>query len=261
MKKLENASKKWNYKEIEYLKNSWGAVSIKSIAKTLNRSVKAVKLKAGRLKLGNWFDWSEFLTLNQFHQMLFNKPLADYTVGIWKRAGMPIKNIKKINKTYQMISLEAFIRWYKNHKTIIDLSLTEDGDFGIEPDWLKEKRKADKMARAYKSRPWTKLEDDSLKVLLSTYRYGYREISIRLKRTEGSIKRRMLDLGIKQRPLRADNTTLWTEQEIAIVKDKHLKGYKSVVIAEFVNRSALAINGLLERHNYFGAQPSKERVK
>ena len=261
MKKIENASKTWTFKEIEFLKSSWGEISIKKIAKTLNRSVNAIKLKAGRLKLGNWFEYSEYMTLNQFHQMLFKSPMSDYTVGIWKRAGMPIRHVRKINKTYQMISLDAFIRWYKKHKTIIDISLTEDGDFGDEPDWLKEKRKADKMARAYKARPWTKLEDDSLKVLLSTYRYGYREISIRLKRTEGSIKRRMLDLGIKQRPLRADNTTLWTDHEIAIVKDMHLKGYKSVVIAEFVNRSALAINGLLERHDYFGAQPSKERVK
>lgn len=261
MKKEENASKYWTFEDIKYLKSSWGEVSIKKIAKTLNRSVNAVKLKAGKLKLGNWFEYSEYMTLNQFHQMLFRKPLSDYTLGIWKRAGMPIRNVRKINKTYLMISLEAFIRWYKNHKTIIDISLTEDGDFGDEPDWLKEKRKADKMARAYKSRPWTKLEDDSLKVLLNTYRYGYREISIRLKRTESSIKIRMLNLGIKQRPLRADNTTLWTEREIAIVKDMHLKGYKSVVIAEYVNRSALAINGLLERHNYFGAQPSKERVK
>ena len=256
-----SANKPWTLAEIQYLKNSWGELSIKKIAEHLGRTVTAVKLRSRKVGLNEWLEWHEYMTLNKFHILVFKKPLDSYTIAIWKRAGMPIRNIRKINKTYQMISLEAFIRWYKNHKTIIDISLTEDGDFGIEPDWLKEKRKADKMARAYKRRPWTKCEDESLKVLLSTYRYGYREISIRLKRTEAAIKRRMISLDIKQRPLRADNTTPWTEHEIAIVKDMHLKGYKSVVIAEFVNRSALAINGILERYNYFGAQPSKERVK
>lgn len=253
------ANRKWNLKELEYLQNAWGEVNIKKIAKTLGRTVNAVRLKAGKLKLGDWLEWSDYLSLNKLYQMLFNRPLESYTVGVWKRAGMPIKDVRRLNRTYQMIDLESFIRWYKKHKTIIDISLTNDGDFGDEPDWLKEKRRADKMAGEYKGRPWTEYEDQRLKSLLNSYNYGYREISIKLKRTEGAIKRRMLDLGIKQRPLKADNHNPWTQAEIETVKKMHLQGYKSMVIAEFVPRSALAINGILERYNYFGAQPSKER--
>ena len=33
----------------------------------------------------------------------------------------------------------------------------------------------------------------------------------------------------------------------------YLKGYKSCIIAEYVERTALAINGLLERQDYFKA--------
>lgn len=234
-----------------------GELNIKTIAKRLNRSVQAVRLKAQKLKLKDWLRYHECITLNQFHILIFGRTIDSYVTAIWKREGLPIKNIKKLNKTYQMVDFEQFIRWYKTHLSVIDISQTKDGDFGVEPDWLKEKRKADKMAAAYRMRPWTKQEDDRLKALLKTYRYGYRELSIMLKRTEGSLKRRMNDLKIMERPLRADNHNPWKEFEIEKVRSMHLKGYKSVVIAEFVNRSALAINGLLERHQYFGKPPLK----
>ena len=249
--------KNWTYSEECFLHENWGELNIKTIAKRLNRSIEAVKLKAQRLKLKAWAPSHECITLNQFHILMFGRCLESYTFAIWKREGLPIKKVKKINKTYLMIDFEQFIEWYKNHLTVIDISRTKDGDFGVEPDWLKEKRKADKMAAAYRMRSWTKQEDERLKTLLKTYRYGYREISIMLKRTEGSLKRRMNDLKIMERPLRADNHNPWKGSEIEKVRSLHLKGYKSVVIAEFVNRSALAINGLLERHKYFGKPPLK----
>lgn len=45
-------SRKWTKEDVEYLTEKWGNVSIPSIAKKLNRSVNAVKIKAGRLNLG-----------------------------------------------------------------------------------------------------------------------------------------------------------------------------------------------------------------
>ena len=47
-------SKKWTKEDVEYLTEKWGNVSIPSLAKKLNRSVNAVKLKAGRLNLRKW---------------------------------------------------------------------------------------------------------------------------------------------------------------------------------------------------------------
>lgn len=247
----------WTYDEICYLKEHWGETNMKIIARKLKRSLNAVKMKAQKLGLKDWLKYHEFISLNQFHQMISGGALDSYDLMIWEREGMPIKKIKKINKTYLMIDFEDFIKWYKTHLSVLDISRTNDGDFGVEPEWLKEKRKADKMAQKYKARPWTNSEDNHLKSLLKTYRYGYRELSVILKRTEGALKRRMNDLKIKERPLRADNHNPWKEKEIEIVKNMHLKGYKSVVIAEFINRSALAINGLLERHKYFGMPPLK----
>jgi hypothetical protein len=57
----------------------------------------------------------------------------------------------------------------------------------------------------------------------------------------------MKDLGLKQRPLRADNHNPWTEEETEILVDLYYKGYASEVMAERIPRSALAINGKIER--------------
>lgn len=261
MKYAENSKKTWSITEVEYLKSRWGETNIKTIARKLGRTLHSVKNKAFRIGLGDWRFYHEYISLNQLHELIFHAPIDTYTMGIWERAGMPYKNIKPINKSLKMISLDSFIRWYKNHKRIIDISLTQDGDFGDEPDWLKEKRKADKMALCYKARFWTQSDDQMLKSLLKTYRYGYRDLSVRLKRTEGAIKRRILDLGLKERPLRQDPHSLWKQEDILKVKDLYLKGYKSCVIAEYVPKSALAINGLIERYDYFGDTPKKERGK
>ncbi len=43
----------WTKEEIAYLEDSWGTYSIKSIAKKLDRTVNAIKLKANRIGLSD----------------------------------------------------------------------------------------------------------------------------------------------------------------------------------------------------------------
>ncbi len=104
-------------------------------------------------------------------------------------------------------------------------------------------------------------EDATLKAMVNSQKYGYREISIKLKRTEGAIKRRMLDLKMEKRPPKAENHNFWKQKEIDIVRDLWLKGYQTCIIAEYINRSALSINGMLERHQYFGDPPRKNQTR
>ena len=56
-------SRKWTKEDVEYLTEKWGNVSIPSIAKKLNRSVNAVKIKAGRLNLGPMLENGAYVTL------------------------------------------------------------------------------------------------------------------------------------------------------------------------------------------------------
>ena len=241
----------WTLEEVDYLKNNWGDVSIKHIALKLKRSVWSVKEKAYKSGLRRMTDSGEYITLNQLLNIIKGKWGCDRYLKKVEKANFPIKYQRIINQQVKVIYMHEFWAWFEKNKHLIDLKNTQNGDFGYEPAWVDEKRRADKRAAEYKTTPWTSSEDDYLRRLLQSYKYGYREISIKLKRTEGAIKRRMMDLKIKERPLRADNHNPWTYDEIEKVKKLYLKGYKSQIIAEYIDRSALAINGLLERHNYF----------
>lgn len=55
----------WTEEEIQYLEDRWGSVSIKGIAKNIDRSVNAVKLKANRLGLGDARMHYDGITINQ----------------------------------------------------------------------------------------------------------------------------------------------------------------------------------------------------
>ena len=71
-------------------------------------------------------------------------------------------------------------------------------------------------------------------------------------RLETAIKRQFTVLKIPYRPLKADNHNMWKPEEIELVRNLYKKGYNSIIIRDYLkNRSQLAINGLLERHNYF----------
>lgn len=258
-------NRSWTLEEYEFLKSNWGKLSKKEIAEHLNRSISAVSCKADRIGLKDYFIYSASITLNELHWLLTNgSDLDTYTVGIWQRYGMPFDNTITNSKiAYRTIKIDNFLKWFENNKKVIDLSKTQEGFLGVtEPDWLKEKRIADKKASVYgpHNKQWTKEEDLRLTELVNSQKYGYREISIILKRTEGALKRRMLDIKLEKRPPKADNHIPWTQEELNTVKDLWLKGYQSCVIAEYINRSALAINGLLERYKYFDDPPLKYKL-
>ena len=111
---------------------------------------------------------------------------------------------------------------------------------------VKEKRKEDGR-RALVVKPnetkWTASEDSLLVSLLRTYRYTYPQIAERLKRTEGAIQKRINDLGIKERPLKADNHILWTEEQHRTLTKMIKAGsnYENMSLA--IGKSAKAIRG------------------
>lgn len=243
--------KKWTEDEINFLKDNWGEMSIKGIAIKLKRSVCSVKVKSYKIGLRNMLDCGEYITVSQLWNIIKGKECAARDIKRLEKANIPIKYQRIVVQKVKIIYIHEFWKWFEKNKHLIDLKNTKKGDFGYEPAWVDEKRFADKRAAEYKTTPWTAAEENRLKDLLKEYKYSYREISIKLKRTEGAIKRKMFSLKIKERPLKADNHTPWTYDEIETVKKLYQKGYKSQIIAEYIDRSALAINGLLERNNYF----------
>lgn len=244
--------KTWVKKDLDYLMDSWGAVSIKTIAKNLNRSESAVKQKAGGLGLGPFLDAGDYITINQLMSVLRGVSVSNngysYTTKQWIDKGLPFKKRKVGACSFKIIYLQDWWDWAEENSTIIDFSELEPLALGKEPKWLEEKRRADiEKKLQFKSTPWTKEEDRRLRQMLNLYKYSYRELSLELKRTEGAIKKRVVDLGIKARPLRMPNHNPWTEEEIETLIDLYHKGYCHNNMPNYIPRSAQACRGKIER--------------
>jgi len=250
----------WSASELDYLEEKWGLISIPTIANHLGKSLNAVKLKAGRSGLGRHIHSGEYITFNQLVVAL-GKSFSQIKAR-WIPRGLPIKHKKSVTKSFKIIYIKDFWEWAEQHKDLLEFSTFEVNALGEEPEWVKEKRKADFYAAKYITTPWTEDEDNRLIYMLNAFRYGYREISVDLKRTEGAIKRRMIDLKLMQRPIKAENHTLWTEAEVRTLVNLRSKGYGYEVIAEKLGtRSALAIRGKVERLVLDKARDMQDRMR
>lgn len=243
-------NKKWTPEELEYLENSWGSVSIKGIARKLKRSINAVKLKAQRIGLSDAREHYEGLTVSILAEVLN----VNYsTIKYWiENNGFPAKQkLFTAERKILVVTWPDFWKWAEQNKQVLDFARVEPGYLGPEPEWVEEKRKADQLRKMkVKTTPWTKEEMATLKTMLNAFEYSYSDIARRLRRTEAAVKRRILDLGLKQRPIRRDSHIRYTTEEVERLVEMYEKGYDFDTIAERLNKSALGVRGKLERMGY-----------
>jgi len=198
-------------------------------------------------------DSGEYVTFNQLIKALGFKGYT-YKIKSWiKNRKFPVK-YKKVNGcSFRVVSLDDFWKWAKKNKSFLDFSKLEENALGKEPKWLKQQRKIAELQNIkYRTTPWSKEEDERLKVALKRYKYTWRELSQMFKRTEGAIQRRVLDLGIKERPLPTNNHIKWTDEEHKLLHDMLKKGYTYELMAEQINRSVTAIRGKV--YNIYGTK-------
>ncbi len=235
----------WTAEEVAYLQDSWGMVAIPGIAKKLNRSVNAIKIKAFKEGLGAHLDSSDRVSLNQL-LVAFDKSGSrgsGYFIGQLERAGCPIKYHRVDKNRFRVIDMGAFWKWAEPNKNLFDWAKLEPGILGPEPEWAKEKRRIDQQnnIRPHNT-PWTGGDDNALKTMLAQYRYTYRDLSKYFGRSESAIKRRIHDLKIKHRPLRAAPRS-WQEDEVRMLLDMHKRGFSYEQIADKMDRTALQVRG------------------
>lgn len=239
-------NRKWTKEDVEYLKEKWGNVSISSIAKKLNRSVNAVKLKAKRLGLGPMLENGSYVTLNQVAIALTGRNFSPYCKKSWiENRGMPVHDKKVINNTFKIIYLDEFWKWAEKNRSFLDFSKMEPLALGKEPEWVNEQRKKDYKSNALQRKDrWTPYEDDKLRYLLKQQKYGYVEVAEILYRSEGAIQRRCMDLGIRERPVKADiGGNLWTDDMYRIITKGIKNGDSYSLIANRIGKSEKAVRG------------------
>lgn len=237
--------KEWTRKEEKYLIENWGMVSISTIAKKLGRSENAVIVRKDRLRLGAFLESGDYVTWNQLQHAIGCKGGSSYKMKSWvANRGFPIHTKRVNNNSFKIVYLDEWWIWAEKNRDLLDFSKFEENSLGLEPDWVKEKRKHDfEKSWKYINSPWTKTEDDKLRHLLSKQKYNYDELSKIMRRTNGAIQRRICELGIIDRPLKADNHTRWTKNDFQRLGELIKAGYGYDLIAEEIGKSSKACRG------------------
>lgn len=241
---MKRSNKTWSKEEIEYLIDKYGTVSIKSIAQRLGRSENAVIVKKNKLQLGAFLEAGDYITWNAFLSAI-GSGNGGYKVTSWiQNRGFPVHFKRVNNNSFRIVYIDEFWEWAEKNKDILDFSTFEENMLGEEPEWAKLKRRYDvEKKQKYIASPWTHAEDERLAFLLSKNKYSCQELSSMLRRTEGAIIRRISTLGLKDRPLKNDNTIKWLPEELDLMGELIKQGYDYEKIAEAVGKSSKACRG------------------
>lgn len=236
--------KKWTDDDVNSLCEMWGNSSVERICTKLERSKSSVIQKVNRLKLGAFFDNSIYITKHQLFVALGKNSDSYKNVSWFKNRGLKTHKVKRGKQTFNMILIDEFWKWAYENMNFLDFSSFQRNSLGKEPKWVDEKRRKDiKKSYQFKRTPWSEFEDKELMRLLSKYKYSYKELSLKLQRTEGAIQRRICDLGIKERPVKADNHIKWTAEEFKKLGEMIKSGYKYEEMSDVLGKSVKAIRG------------------
>ncbi len=235
----------WTEEEKQYLEDNWGTVPIKSIATHLNRSVDAILVKKVKLGLGAFLDNGEYITYRQLLVALNIVGGMSYKNISWiKNKSFPVKYKQVKDCKFKVVYMNDFWKWAEANRGMIDWSRVEKNILGKEPGWVKKQRKADYQKNLkVKTTPWTVAEDKKLHDLLKQFKYSYTDLSKLLRRTEGAIQRRVVDLGLKERPLKLDNHTKWTPQEYLRLGEMIKQGLSYELMSDELGKSTKGIRG------------------
>ena len=239
----------WTPEDENYLAEKWGYASVPAIAKKLNRTENAVVVRAQRLGLGAVLMAGGYVTLNQLLATVTGRERGKtYQRKSWvENRGLPVHRKKVRQCSFSVVYLEEFWEWAERNRSFLDFSKMEPLALGWEPSWVAEQRKKDYRACAIQRKdPWTADEDSRLKMLLSQHRYTWAELSELLHRTTGAIQHRCRDLGIKDRPVKADNhgkSAMWTDNDYAVLADGIRHGDSYMAIGQALGKSEKAVRG------------------
>lgn len=246
--KLGLYRRKWTQEEDDYLREAWGSTSIPYIAKKLGRSQNAIMVRVQRLGLAPWLESGDYISFNSLVKALFGHNSYTYQLKSWvEDRGFPIHTKRRGKETYRVVYLDEFWDWAEKHRSFLDFSKMEPLAIGEEPPWVAEQRKKDFHAfRLQRKDPWSQEEDERLKMLLKQQKYGYKELSEMLHRSNGAIQRRCQDLGIKERPVKACSNAKenqWTDETYAILAEGIRHGDSYAAIGARIGKSDKAIRG------------------
>ena len=189
-------ARNWTPEEYQYLEENWGKYTIPQLAKKLNRSNQAVRIKIVRRGLGRAVNNANCLNARQTSDLM---GVDIHTVTDYWIAKCGLKSKLKApygEKNQYFIDFEDLIKWLKNNQNLWDSRKIEIYALGKEFDWLVHKRKSDIKIPKRRFQKWTANEDAVLIKLFKTGKYTYKQIGEAINRSENSVERRISRLDV-----------------------------------------------------------------
>ena len=241
----------WTFEEEEYLKEAWGKTSLKTICEHLDRSEQSVLNKKQKLGLGAARDSNcDYITLNSLATALYRSKGTNthlYEAYVILPKLLKIYMIPQPRVKRRCIKLSEFWEMAEKNRHLFDFSRLERYALGSEPDWVEEQRRIDgknKVLCRGDYVPWTAHEDSMLRSIASKKKYTCNELAAMFKRSEGSVIRRINDLGLKN-CLKRNPQKAYTQDELDLVSKLILQGYSYLLIAKQVSRSEKSLRGMV----------------
>lgn len=189
------SGRKWTPEEFDLLQELWGHRTMPQIAKALNRTPEAVKIKISRLQLGTYESNSEFMNARQVSYML---GIDVHTVTDYWIPKLGLKCTKRAptgSRKFTYIKVTDLMRWLQDHQDKWDSRKLELYALGSEPEWLTAKRSGEFGKPILGCHKWTQREDDRLRML---FRKGLtdKQIAAELGRSEAGVghRRQRIDM-------------------------------------------------------------------
>ena len=174
----------WTEYEIEYLKEHWGVIPLKNIAKKLNRTKTAIHLKVKREKLGAATRADEYITPSHLAKLL---KVDSHAAIRWikKHNLKAVRKIMLFKRRFYLINHSDLCKWLENNQDRFDSRKVELFSLGYEPQWLHAKRIKDRELPKNRFKKWTALEVQ--RIVVNYEDMKYKEIAQLLGRSYISI--------------------------------------------------------------------------
>lgn len=233
-----NHKKNWTPQDDEYLGESWGHISLGMIAENLQRTEESIRTRAKVLCLGkSRYAGGIMYSPPQIANMLGKCRTEIYRLideGIIKG-----RKRKLINEKAYQVHVDNLMEFLEKHPDKWDSRKVEEFAFGVEPDWMKEKREKDKKLSNHR-KPWTKYEDSQL-VWLVREGHSMKEIAEKLGRTVNGVYQRTNRIRKKGILKPAKIQLPWTDEEWQMVLDLEEQGFLDEDIAYEIGRETCHI--------------------
>ena len=234
----------WSEEEEQYLSDNYGSKSIGTIAKNLDRTESSIINRKVKKGLGSFLDSGDYVSYSQLLMALYGLEAGSAYRYNKSWEGFPVRTKRVYNCSFKVVYLDDFWSWAEENKRKIDFSKMAENILGKEPDWVKKKRKIDYACRV-KQAPWTKSEDAKLERMLMQNRYTSQDLSAEFQRSEDAIRRRIWDLALDIKPVRAKNKK-WTPEEEAILIFMWDEGWSLEKIGAKLGRTGQSCRGKIK---------------